>query len=98
MDRVTTETVNAEALAQAQQTCVDVENHRNGLAPKSVKMQEIEFDENQTVYCETSSTKPRPLLPAKFRSKIMQTMHHLDHCSIAETKRRISSEYYWPGM
>ena len=98
IDRILTETISFEEIKSAQQVCKDVESHQNDKGPKSIKMQMVKFDEDNEIYCEVSGPRPRPLLPVKFRQTIIQTMHHVDHAQIAETNRRISAEYYWPGM
>ena len=61
-------------------------------------MSYVKFDEENELYCEVSGRSPRPLLPARFRDIVIQTMHSFDHGSISECLRRISDEYYWPNL
>ena len=61
-------------------------------------MQDSKHTSGLVLYCEMSLAKPRPLLPEKLRSQVLQIFHGLDHCGQKALKRRISAEYYWPKM
>ena len=55
-----------------------------------MEMEEIDLG-GVKVYCEVSDPKnPRPLLPEEQRSLVLNLLHHQDHPSIKETKRRAS--------
>ena len=43
-----------------------------------------------------SGPKPRPLLPASLRKRVLEAFHGLDHCGQKALLRRTSAEYYWP--
>ena len=98
LDTVQLQSISPETLAQAQKSCPDVANHRKGICPSTVKMQEVKFSDEVTLLCEVSGLKPRPLLPLEFREKVIQTFHHLDHRSKKEVRRRTANVYYWPKM
>ena len=51
------EMVSHEAIAKAQETCQDVKDHKQGLKPRSVEMQEVEFGDNVHLYCEIANGK-----------------------------------------
>ena len=66
--------------------------------PKNVKAADVELLGN-TLFCEISdSTNPRPLLPEPLRDTVVNLLHHGDHPNIKETIRRVSRDYYWPGL
>ena len=49
--------------------------------------------------CELSSAQPRPYLPLPLRVFVMKQLHDsLEHAGIKESKRRISSYYYWSNI
>ena len=96
LEEVCLNVVSPQSIADAQKSCPEVDNHRKGLMPKSIKMQDIEIS-GVNLYCEISDpTNPRPLLPEQHRSLVLNLLHHQDHPSARETLRRVSAEYYWP--
>ena len=49
--------------------------------------------------CETSDPdNPRPMIPEKHRSLVLNLFHHTDHAGQKEIVRRTAKEYYWPKM
>ena len=52
----------------------------------------------QELYCEISSSEPRPLVPKQCRDLIVNLSHHQDHPNGKETLRRVAKDYYWPSM
>ena len=53
--------------------------------------------DGQDIFCETSSTKPRPYIPKELRSQLIASLH-FDHLGIKPTLARVSGEYYWPSL
>ena len=70
--------------------------HLKGNLPKFVKMGYHKLISGPNLYCELSGPKPRPLLPASLRSKVMEAFHSIDHCGQKALLQRTASEYYWP--
>ena len=54
LQEVALELINRKALAKAQLNCPDVISHRQGKAPRKVKMTDIEYSPGVTLYCDTS--------------------------------------------
>ncbi len=50
------------------------------------------------ILCDTSTGKPRPLVPKCFQQEIFNILHGLSHPSIRTTKKIITSNFVWPGM
>ena len=63
-----------------------------------VVVQEVDMSGHR-IFCEVSDpANPRPLIPCSQRSLVCNLLHHMDHPGQKETARRITREYYWPGM
>ena len=93
------ETVSHQALADAQATCPEVENHKQGHAPKTVNMAHVEFTPGVWLYCDTTvGKKARPLVPVSFRKLIFNFYHQLNHPGQKPTTKKIEDRYYWPDM
>merc|ERR1712015_140512 len=85
-------------LAKAQEACPMVTAHLKGLMPRSVKVAKVPIN-GIDIVCEVSDpAKPRPLIPERQRSAIVQLAHHLDHPGVKETTKRVACDYYWPAM
>ena len=76
--------------------CQQVQYHKNGNKPKSVKMGFHTIDCIK-LFCEVSQN-PRPKVPKDIRILIMQTFHGVGHPAEKEKARRISKFYYWPRL
>ena len=66
MESLATEIISHAQLAEAQKTCPDAINHRQGNKPKSVKMADVPFSQSTSLYCEVSTERARPLVPAQW--------------------------------
>ena len=63
-----------------------------------VVVQEVDMSGHR-IFCEVSDpANPRPLIPCSQRSLVCNLLHYMDHPGQKETARRITREYYWPGM
>ena len=92
------ETVDHNALAQAQLDCPEVVTHRAGQHPRAVNMRDVEFTPGTTLFCEMASGKARPFVPKNCREKVILMFHGLSHPGPAKTSKKVSSRYYWPSL
>ena len=98
LEQVALQILSPEAIQNEQQTCPDVLAHKKGDMPKNVVMGMVDML-GASLYCEISNPdNPRPLIAKKHRSIVANLLHHADHPNIDETVRRISLDYYWPGL
>ena len=97
LQRVALNYMQPEAIAKDQAKCPDVKAHRKGQRPKAVKMEDVSFGD-VTLYCDTSTGNPRPLLPKQWRDTTMKLFHNLSHPGNKATFKKISEKYYWPDM
>ena len=72
---LTFETVDHRALATAQETCPDVEAHREGQQPAKIQMKDVEFVPGTHLFCEMLTGKARPLVPQPFRQTVFNAFH-----------------------
>ena len=97
LEEVALNVVSPSNIQSDQRLCLDVAGHREGKCPKGVQMETVEIS-GVPLFCEVSDKKPRPLLPNKHRSLVLNLLHHQDHPSAKETLRRAAQDYYWPCM
>ena len=50
------------------------------------------------IFCDTSTSTPRPFLPLTTRRPIFDELHSLSHPGISATFDLVSSRYFWPDM
>jgi len=50
------------------------------------------------LFCETSQTNPRPVVPDTLRQNIFNSLHDLCHPGIKASQRMLSSRYFWKGL
>lgn len=53
---------------------------------------------NLEIWCENSTTNPRPFIPCNFRKNIFDKIHGISHPGIRATRKLITSRYFWPKM
>jgi len=65
---------------------------------ESVRSPSIQLELLSGLWVETSTGKPRIVLPPNFRTVVIQSTHQLGHFGIKRTYRLIAQEYFWPRM
>jgi hypothetical protein len=50
------------------------------------------------IYCETSTGKPRPYVPAPLRLQVFQSVHDLSHTGTKATAKLVAQRFVWPGV
>jgi cleavage and polyadenylation specificity factor subunit 1 len=56
------------------------------------------FGKHILLYCDTSTGKPRPYVPASLRRQIFNSIHCLSHPVIRATTKLISQRFVWPAV
>ena len=51
-----------------------------------------------TVICDMSTGIPRPVVPAKFRHAVFDSLHFLSHPGVRATQKLVTARYVWPGI
>ena len=78
------------ALAAEQQKDLEIKQFEN--------LQSFPIKGNLKLYCDTSSTYPRPYVPKASRNSIFHSLHDISHSSAKTTLKLVKSRYFWPGM
>jgi len=50
------------------------------------------------IYCDTSTGRPRPFLPQRFRRHAFDQLHNLSHPGARATAHLVSERFVWPAM
>ena len=51
-----------------------------------------------SVYCDVSTSRPRPYITPSFRRQVFNVLHGLSHPGIRATLAAVSRRFVWPGM
>lgn len=83
-------------LAAAQQSDADMQRL---MQQSNLKFEKYRIpNANQTIYCETSTSKIRPYLPAVFRREAFDVTHNISHPGIRTTRKIMAQKYFWPSI
>ncbi len=88
-------TVDFAKLAAAQQTDTTVAELKT--RPGSLELQDIAM-KGVKVLCDTSTGRPRPIVPVSWTRTVFESFHNLNHPGPKPTTRAISSRFVWKGL
>ena len=89
--------LDLQALAAAQSTCQDTQSYRTAITGMTVADVPV-HEGGPSLLCDTSSSKPRPIVPSGYRRQVFDLFHGLSHPSSRASKELICSRYVWHGM
>ena len=89
--------LDLQALAAAQSTCQDTQCYRTAITGMTVADVPV-HEGGPSLLCDTSSSKPRPIVPPGYRRHVFDLLHGLSHPSSRASKQLICSRYVWHGM
>ena len=89
--------LDLQALAAAQSTCQDTQSYRTAITGMTVADVPV-HEGGPSLLCDTSSSKPRPIVPPGYRRHVFDLIHGLSHPSSRASKELICSRYVWHGM
>ena len=52
----------------------------------------------KSISCDTSTGRPRPLVPDTWQRTVFDAVHDLSHPSIRATKQLVATKFVWPGL
>ncbi|VDP05008.1 unnamed protein product [Schistosoma mattheei] len=52
----------------------------------------------ETLLCDTSTGRDRPIAPKHYRHNVYNTLHKLSHPGVRATIKLIAERFCWPGM
>ena len=84
-------------MARAQQADGEVQAFRT--ACTNLQLQDVQFGPHQeTLLCDVSTGKPRPVVPHAFRRQLFDTIHGLSHPSVHTTQKLMTAKFVWHGI
>ena len=89
--------LDLQSLAAAQSTCQDTQSYRTAITGMTVADVPVHEGGPSLLY-DTSSPKPRPIVPPGYRRYVFDLLHGLSHPSSRASKELICSRYVWHGM
>ena len=81
-------------MAKAQRSCFSVAYLRSS---SSLLLQDFPIG-NNTIWCDTSNGRRRPLVPLLWQWKVFQAVHSLAHPGIRVTRWLLAGRFVWKGM
>ena len=89
--------VDFAAMAAAQRSCTDMSSYREGVT--GLILRDVAFSPSgDTLLCDVSTGRPRPIVPEAFRRQVFDAVHSLSHPSIRTTCSLVTSKFVWRGI
>lgn len=89
-------TIDYEQIAKSQQNNDELNNARRN---SSLQLREITLPNSKTrVFCDISTGRARPFIPADCRRNVFDTIHGLSHPGVRSSTKLISERFIWPGV
>lgn len=54
--------------------------------------------ERLSVYCDVSTTPPRPFVPIMLRKQVFDSLHSLSHPGVSASAKLVADRFVWPGI
>ena len=89
---------NYEQIANSQATCAELEEFLNPAQKTSLRLKPFQLQSSRILWCDVSTGKQRPFIPADHRLTIFNQLHSVSHPGIRATQRLLSRRVVWPGM
>ncbi|XP_022816846.1 uncharacterized protein LOC111349827 [Spodoptera litura] len=89
--------LNYQTLANEQNTDNELQELlTSGSTLKLVKMRTPDSDLH--VYCDVSTSSPRPYITPAFRKQVFDSLHNLSHAGTKATVKLVTQRFVWPGI
>ncbi|UYV69492.1 hypothetical protein LAZ67_6003786 [Cordylochernes scorpioides] len=88
-----------KSLAEAQAVDQDLQALLTSENRSSLQLEKVQIPEtNISLYCDVSTAKPRPFVPASCRRIFFSAYHNLSHPRVRATTRMVTAHYVWPAV
>ncbi|UYV71730.1 hypothetical protein LAZ67_9000142, partial [Cordylochernes scorpioides] len=88
-----------KSLAEAQAEDQELQALLTSENRSSLQLEKVQIPEtNISLYCDVSTAKPRPFVPASCRRIIFSAYHNLSHPGVRATTRMVTAHYVWPAV
>ena len=88
---VQVDAVDLPALARLQETDEEIKQYHS-------RLHAYPFQDNLKIWCETTTSHPRPFVPQSSRQQLCANFHQMSHPGIKGTLRLIKTRYFWPCL
>ena len=89
--------IDYTAMATAQREDEEIDAYRTAIT--GLVLEQIQIGPNgESVLCDISGPRPRPVVPLSMRKAVFDTIHNLAHPSIRSTVKLITSKFVWHGI
>ncbi|XP_065213391.1 uncharacterized protein LOC135840687 isoform X1 [Planococcus citri] len=92
--------VTPEEIAQAQNTCPELQAWKNGTSLIPLKLSGYLLPDGTSIWChENENNGPKQMyVPSTLRMKVFQQVHDLSHPGPKATLNLVKKRYIWPGI
>ncbi|UYV80713.1 hypothetical protein LAZ67_19001520 [Cordylochernes scorpioides] len=88
-----------KSLAEAQAVDQELQAFLTSENRSSLQLEKVQIPETKiSLYCDVSTAKPRPFVPAPCRRIIFSAYHNLSHPGVRATTRMVTAHYVWPAV
>ncbi|UYV70374.1 hypothetical protein LAZ67_7002762 [Cordylochernes scorpioides] len=88
-----------KSLAEAQAADQELQALLTSENRGSLQLEKVQIPEtNISLYCDVSTAKPRPFVPAPCRRIFFSAYHNLSHPGLRATTRMVTAHYVWPAV
>ena len=84
-------------IAQEQQTDTELPTNCDSNLALSLKLTKLPAT-NLSLYCDSTTSSPRPFVPVNLRYEVFNTLHSLSHPGVRATKRLVKERFVWPNI
>lgn len=65
----------------------------------SLRLQKMDYSGSRNpLYCDISTSTPRPFVTKEFRKQVFQSLHSLSHPGPTATAKLVAERFVWPGV
>ena len=92
---IDTSAVDFERLAADQSTSEEITAYRTAVS--GLHLEDVPYG-SATVLCDTSTGRPRPVVPREWTRQVFDSIHGLAHTGVRPTQRAIAARFVWHSM
>lgn len=89
--------LNYQSLARDQDTDAELQTLLQG--ESTLKLEKVKTpDASSSIYCDVSTSEPRPYITPTYRRIVFDAMHNLSHPGVKPSIRLVTQRFVWPGV
>ncbi|KAL0859358.1 hypothetical protein ABMA27_011150 [Loxostege sticticalis] len=89
--------IDLDVLASSQAADPELAQYLNGTT--SLRLQKLQiFNGSSEVYCDVSTSSPRPFVTKPLRKQLFDSLHSLSHPGANATAKLVAERFVWPGV